>query len=103
MSDKQRNPFSSRSYESSRRLPPQEELYDDEDYYEDDANPDEHKVFGLGIPQADDRQPAYGQGVVISLLSAAALLLLAIIAIGDGDGTNPPVAASAVSPNMSFA
>jgi len=52
---------------------------------------DEHKVFGLGILTADDRQPAYGQGVVISLLSAAALLLLAIIAIGEGDGTDPPI------------
>jgi hypothetical protein len=52
---------------------------------------DEHKVFGLGILSADDRQPAYGQGVVISLLSAAALLLLAIIAIGEGDGTDPPI------------
>lgn len=92
MGDKQRNPFSSKSYESSRRLPQQQEdFYDDDEIYEDESNPDEHKVFGLGIPQADDRQPAYGQGVVISLLSAAALLLLAIIAIGDGDGTNPPV------------
>lgn len=52
---------------------------------------DNHKVFGLGILQAEDRQPAYGQGVVISLLSAAALLLLAIIAIGEGDGSDPPV------------
>jgi hypothetical protein len=90
MSDKQRNPFSSRSYETSRRPSREEEYYDDE-YYDDEGNADEHKVFGLGIPSADDRQPAYGQGVVISLLSAAALLLLAIIAIGDGDGTNPPV------------
>ena len=63
-------------------LPPEEH---------DAPDVDEHKVFGLGILSADDRQPAYGQGVVISLLSAAALLLLAIIAIGDSDGTNPPV------------
>ncbi len=89
MGDKQRNPFSSRSYESSRRTS-REEVYED-DYFDDENGADEHKVFGLGIPSADDRQPAYGQGVVISLLSAAALLLLAIIAIGDGDGTNPPV------------
>lgn len=89
MGDKQRNPFSSRSYESSRRTS-REEVYED-DYFDDEVGTDEHKVFGLGIPSADDRQPAYGQGVVISLLSAAALLLLAIIAIGDGDGTNPPV------------
>ncbi len=89
MGDKQRNPFSSRSYESSRRTS-REEVYED-DYFDDENGTDEHKVFGLGIPSADDRQPAYGQGVVISLLSAAALLLLAIIAIGDGDGTNPPV------------
>jgi hypothetical protein len=52
---------------------------------------EEHKIFGLGILNADDRQPAYGQGVVISLLSAAALLLLAIIAIGEGDGSDPPI------------
>lgn len=89
MGDKQRNPFSSRSYESSRRTS-REEAYED-DYFDDENGTDEHKVFGLGIASADDRQPAYGQGVVISLLSAAALLLLAIIAIGDGDGTNPPV------------
>ncbi len=57
-----------------------------------DAPEDEdHKIFGLGILNADDRQPAYGQGVVISLLSAAALLLLAIIAIGEGDGSDPPI------------
>lgn len=89
MGDKQRNPFSSRSYESSRRTS-REEAYED-DYFDDENGTDEHKVFGLGIASADDRQPAYGQGVVISLLSAAAILLLAIIAIGDGDGTNPPV------------
>lgn len=89
MGDKPRNPFSSRSYESSRRTS-REEAYED-DYFDDENGTDEHKVFGLGIASADDRQPAYGQGVVISLLSAAAILLLAIIAIGDGDGTNPPV------------
>jgi hypothetical protein len=91
MSAKKPNPFSSRSYGTGQRPEP------DEPFYEDDLDDemvdvdDSHRVFGLGIPQADDRQPAYGQGVVISLLSAAALLLLAIIAIGDGDGTNPPV------------
>ncbi len=52
---------------------------------------DEHKVFGLGIPSADARQPAYGQGVVVSLLTAGAILLLAIISIGVGDGSDPPV------------
>jgi hypothetical protein len=57
----------------------------------DTPEDEEHKVFGLGILNADDRQPAYGQGVVISLLSAAALLLLAIIAIGEGDGSDPPI------------
>lgn len=60
----------------------------------DDANEpagDEHKVFGLGIPNADARQPAYGQGVVVSLLTAGAILLLAIISIGVGDGSDPPV------------
>ena len=52
---------------------------------------EEHKIFGLGITAAESRQPAYGQGVVISLLVAGALLVLAIIAIGDGDGTDPPL------------
>lgn len=86
------NPFSSRNQ-------PDDVVYEDEpvhDYDDDYADTDfdtdqDHKIFGLGILQADDRQPAYGQGVVISLLSAAALLLLAIIAIGEGDGSDPPV------------
>jgi hypothetical protein len=89
MSAKKPNPFSSRSYGTGQRPEPDEPLYEDD--FDDEVEDDSHRVFGLGIPQADDRQPAYGQGVVISLLSAAALLLLAIIAIGDGDGTNPPV------------
>lgn len=81
------NPF------SSRRRPADLEYEDDQDYddYINGSDDDEHKVFGLGILQADDRQPAYGQGVVISLLSAAALLLLAIIAIGAGDRSDPPI------------
>lgn len=93
MADNQRNPFSTRSYDTDRRARRTGLPYEDEELYDDadDLGPDEHKVFGLGISQAEDRQPAYGQGVVISLLSAAALLLLAIIAIGDGDGTDPPV------------
>lgn len=68
--------------------------YDDDlasEYGDAEEYEQEHKVFGLGILQAEDRQPAYGQGVVISLLSAAALLLLAIIAIGEGDGSDPPI------------
>lgn len=52
---------------------------------------DEHKVFGLGIANAEARQPAYGQGIVVSLLTAGAVLLLAIISIGVGDGSDPPV------------
>ncbi len=52
---------------------------------------EEHKVFGLGLSAAEARQPAYGQGVVVSLLAAGALLVLAIIAIGDGDGSDPPL------------
>ncbi|MEJ7838258.1 MAG: hypothetical protein WKF81_05535 [Thermomicrobiales bacterium] len=52
---------------------------------------EEHKVFGLGIPSAETRQPSYGQGVVVSLLAAAAVLVLAIIAVGEGDGSDPPV------------
>jgi|GEM_PF-1081266 len=86
------NPFSSRNR-------PDDTVYEDEpvhDYDDEYADTEgdtdqDHKIFGLGILQADDRQPAYGQGVVISLLSAAALLLLAIIAIGEGDGSDPPV------------
>ena len=78
------NPFSSRQQ-------PVDTGYDDEEYYDEQEIGDEHKIFGLGILQADDRQPAYGQGVVISLLSAAALLLLAIIAIGEGDSSDPPI------------
>lgn len=52
---------------------------------------EEHKIFGLGIGTADTRQPAYGQGVVVSLLVAAGLLILGIIAIGKGNGKNPPL------------
>jgi hypothetical protein len=57
----------------------------------DDIRQDEHMVYGLGIPNADARQPAYGQGVVISLLAAGAVLLLAILAIGEGNEGDPPV------------
>lgn len=88
------NPFSSKS-----RPQPQVDLreYDDDEYFEDDydtqspVRSEEHKVFGLGLQNADDRQPAYGQGIVFALIIAAALLLCAIIAIGDGDGSIPPM------------
>jgi hypothetical protein len=90
MGDKQRNPFSTRSYDEDPRIRQRGAPYED-DPYEDDEYVDEHKVFGLGIENADDRQPAYGQGVVISLLAAGVLILLAIIVVGEGDGTNPPV------------
>lgn len=65
----------------------------DESLIQDGNEPagDEHKVFGLGIPNADARQPAYGQGIVVSLLTAGAILLLAIVSIGVGDGSDPPV------------
>ena len=56
-----------------------------------DGRQDDHKVFGLGISNAETRQPAYGQGVVISLLTAGAVLLLAIMVIGDGNGSDPPI------------
>ena len=52
---------------------------------------EEHKIFGLGIARADARQPSYGQGVVVSLLTAAAVLVLAVIAVGEGDHSDPPV------------
>ena len=71
---------------SSSRLP-DESLLDDVD----EQREDEHKILGLGIASADARQPAYGQGVVISLLAAGAILLLAIITIGEGEGGDPPV------------
>ena len=77
--DERRNPLRSR--------PPEEPL-DDEELQEDDTH---HKVFGLGIPRADSRQPAYGQGVVVSLLAAGAVLILAIIAIGNEAEGDPPV------------
>lgn len=57
----------------------------------DEEMDDEHKIFGLGITSAETRQPAYGQGIVISLLTAGAVLLLAIIAIGEGDRSDPPI------------
>lgn len=88
------NPFSSKSQ-------PQPEVdlrdYDEDAYYDDefdegfDPQTDEHKVFGLGLQNADERQPTYGQGIVFALIIAAALLLCAIIAIGDGDGSIPPM------------
>lgn len=76
----------------------QRDVYQEDEYPEplerdvlDDEPTNEHKVFGLGISQADARQPAYGQGVVISLLTAGLVLLLAIISIGEGDRSDPPV------------
>lgn len=56
-----------------------------------DSRQEDHKVFGLGISNAETRQPAYGHGVVISLLTAGAVLLLAIIVVGDGTGDDPPI------------
>jgi hypothetical protein len=78
--------------DTDRRAPRSRRVVD-EDRFEDADEPrnDEHKIFGLGIPNADARQPAYGQGVVVSLLVAGAVLLLAIISIGSGDGSDPPV------------
>lgn len=88
------NPFSSRGQQQADLR-----AYDDEEFLDDDGfddrpagrNDDEHKVFGLGIQNAEDRQPTYGQGIVFALIIAAALLLCAIIAIGDGDGSLPPM------------
>ncbi|HYJ12148.1 MAG TPA: hypothetical protein VEW66_01035 [Thermomicrobiales bacterium] len=56
-----------------------------------DAPDDEHMVYGLGIPNAESRQPAYGQGVVVSLLVAGLVLLLAIVSIGSDSNADPPV------------
>ncbi len=56
-----------------------------------DTPDDEHMVYGLGIPNAESRQPAYGQGVVISLVAAGLVLLLAIISIGNNTDADPPV------------
>ncbi len=73
--------------------PPDDAPFDDVEERRDD----EHKIFGLGIPNADARQPAYGQGVVISLLTAGAILLLAIVSIGEGDTGDPPILQTADS------
>lgn len=89
------NPFSSKGQQQSTQ--PNLRAYDDEEFFDDDfddrydAPADDHKVFGLGIQNADERQPTYGQGIVFALIIAAALLLCAIIAIGDGDGSIPPM------------
>lgn len=81
MSDDERShPFRSR--------PPAEPPEVDED---DRADNTHHKVFGLGISTADARQPAYGQGVVVSLLTAGAVLILAIITVGNDIDGDPPV------------
>lgn len=90
------NPFSSRSRQPAR-LDVQDRDLEDEEYYDDydhqhyDAHDEERRVFGLGIQPSDERQPAYGQGIVFALIIAGALLLCAIIAIGDGDGSLPPM------------
>lgn len=68
-----------------RSLPP--EVDDSPDAGQDDR----HKVFGLDIATAEARQPAYGQGVVVSLLVAAGLLLLAVISVGTGKDADPPI------------
>lgn len=68
-----------------RSLPP--EVDDASDGIQDDR----HKVFGLDIATAETRQPAYGQGVVVSLLVAAGLLLLAVISVGAGEDADPPI------------
>ncbi len=74
---------------SLRSRPPAEPIdEEDEDEQADETN---HKVFGLGISSAENRQPAYGQGVVVSLLTAAAVLILAIITVGSGVEGDPPV------------
>lgn len=66
-------------------LPPEEEDLPD------GPIEDKHKIFGLGIATAETRQPAYGQGVVVSLLVAAGLLLLAVISVGTGENADPPL------------
>jgi hypothetical protein len=68
-----------------------EELDDSFDDKYGPVQPNEHKVFGLGISSADARQPSYGQGVVVSLLTAAAVFVVAVISIGNGDGSDPPI------------
>lgn len=71
------------------RSRPPAEPYDDE--LDDPPEDTRHKVFGLGINTAESRQPAYGQGVVVSLLTAGAVLILAIITVGNGVEGDPPV------------
>ena len=89
------NPFSARGQQQAnvdlRAYDDDEEFYDDDIDERHHGRGDEHKVFGLGLQNADERQPTYGQGIVFALIIAAALLLCAIIAIGDGDGSIPPM------------
>lgn len=80
MSDDQSHPF--------RSSPPPEP---EETDYSDDGNDTRHKIFGLGISTAELRQPAYGQGVVVSLLTAGAVLILAIITVGNDIEGDPPI------------
>ncbi len=92
------NPFSSKGQQQPRV---DLHAYDDEDIFDEDFEEqprrtrrprvDEQRVLGLGIANADERQPTYGQGIVFALIIMAALLLCAIIAIGDGDGSIPPM------------
>ncbi len=70
-----------------RSRPPRSTEFDIDDQDADTS----HKVFGLGIETAESRQPAYGQGVVVSLLTAGAVLILAIIAVGNDVEGDPPV------------
>lgn len=84
-----------RSRRSFRRDDPQSALRralpPEIDDVQEPAHDDRHKVFGLDIATADTRQPAYGQGVVVSLLVAAGLLLLAVISVGTGKRADPPI------------
>jgi hypothetical protein len=80
MSDEQSHPL--------RSSPPPEPT---EAEYAENGDDTRHKIFGLGISTAESRQPAYGQGVVVSLLTAGAVLILAIITVGNDIDGDPPV------------
>lgn len=94
MSHSQRND-SRPSRRSFRRDDPQaalrRSLPPEVDDSPDPGQNDRHKIFGLDIATAEARQPAYGQGVVVSLLVAAGLLLLAVISVGTGKDADPPI------------
>ena len=48
--------------------------------------------LGMGVAVQGFRQPAYGQGIVVSALVTAAVFALALLGYGEGDGSRTPLA-----------